>query len=263
MNAMLISREQKEAFQDRGLIKLEQRLPASVIEPARQLVYEKLIAAGLCDGDDWIGPTQGNQGQFKLKSLKQCSYSRVFRALITDEIKTCLSELAGKQLNMTPPHSQLLFTAPFSSVMGTYTGCWDVPYAIWHTDLPPGLSTGLRGIQLFSFLDEVRPKSGGTLVVSGSHRLLSEFRHLPGKQLKRKLRKKPFFSDLMNRHYLLREQLMHEAAEVDGVLVKVHELTGKPGEVFAADMRLFHSLGDNCSEYPRLMVSQRFSVANS
>ena len=60
MNAMLISREQKEAFQDRGLIKLEQRLPASVIEPARQLVYEKLIAAGLCDGDDWIGPTQGN-----------------------------------------------------------------------------------------------------------------------------------------------------------------------------------------------------------
>ena len=145
--------------------------------------------------------------------------------------------------------------------MGAYTGCWDVPYAIWHTDLPPGLSTGLRGIQLFSFLDEVRPRSGGTLVVSGSHRLLSEFRHLPGKKLKKKLRQKPFFSDLMNRHYLMREQLMHEAAEVDGVLVKVHELTGKPGEVFAADMRLFHSLGDNCSEHPRLMVSQRFSGA--
>ncbi|HIG59467.1 MAG TPA: hypothetical protein EYQ22_01115 [Gammaproteobacteria bacterium] len=256
---MLISREQKKEFQDSGLIKLKQRLPGSVIEPARQLVYEKLIAAGWCNETGWIGPKLGNQGQFKLKSLKQCSHSRVFRALITDEIKSCLSELAGRQINMTPPHSQLLFTAPFTSVMGAYTGCWDVPYAIWHTDLPPGLSTGLRGIQLFSFLDEVRPGSGGTLVVSGSHRLLSEFRHLPGKKLKKKLRQKPFFSDLMNRHYLMREQLMHEAAEVDGVLVKVHELTGKPGEVFAADMRLFHSLGDNCSEHPRLMVSQRFS----
>jgi len=263
VNVMLISREQKKEFQDSGLIKLKQRLPGSVIEPARQLVYEKLIAAGWCNETGWIGPKLGNQGQFKLKSLKQCSHSRVFRALITDEIKSCLSELAGRQINMTPPHSQLLFTAPFTSVMGAYTGCWDVPYAIWHTDLPPGLSTGLRGIQLFSFLDEVRPRSGGTLVVSGSHRLLSEFRHLSGKQLKRKLRLKPFFSDLMNRHYLLREQLMHEAAEVDGVLVKVHELTGKPGEVFAADMRLFHSLGDNCSEHPRLMVSQRFSVDNS
>ena len=102
---MLISREQKETFQDRGLIKLEQRLPVSVIEPARQLVYEKLMAAGLCNEDGWIGPKQGNQGQPKLKSLKQCSHSRVFRAIITDEIKACLSELAGRQLNMTPPHS--------------------------------------------------------------------------------------------------------------------------------------------------------------
>ena len=67
----------------------------------------------------------------------------------------------------------------------------------------------------------------------------------------------------MNRHYLMREQLMADAVEVDGVQVKVHELTGKPGEVFAADMRLFHSLGDNCSDHPRLMVSQRFLVENS
>jgi ectoine hydroxylase-related dioxygenase (phytanoyl-CoA dioxygenase family) len=263
MNAMLISREHKETFQDRGLIKLEQRLPVSVIEPARQLVYENLIAAGMCNEDGWIGPKQGNQGYSTVKGLKQCSRSRVFRAIITDEIKACLSELAGRQTNIMPPHSQLLFTAPWPSVMGVYTGRWDVPYATWHTDLPPGLSTGLRGIQLFSFLDEVKPRSGGTLVVSGSQRLLSEFRHLPGKQLKRKLRQKSFFSDLINRDNLMRKQLMHEAAEVDGVLVKVHELTGKPGEVFAADMRLFHSLGDNCSEHPRLMVSQRFSVENS
>lgn len=60
----------------------------------------------------------------------------------------------------------LLFTRPQVTE-------WTVPVNAWHLDIPRLPIAGLSGMQMFTFLDTVVPRGGGTLVVTGSHRLLN------------------------------------------------------------------------------------------
>ena len=50
---------------------------------------------------------------------------------------------------------------------------------------------------------------------------------------------------------------MEEVGNIDGVPVKVVELTGGPGAVYFVDLRLLHSLGANTSDQPRMMIAHR------
>ena len=257
---MIINASEQQTFADTGLIRVEGLIPAAVIAPARELVYAQLARVGLWHDDTWIGLDDDTQShQLQQAGLKNVSKSRAFKSLVTPEVFAIAQQLAGGEaLRATAPMSQFLFTPPNASE-------WVVPYHNWHLDVPRLGELGAPGVQMFTFLDTVAPSGGGTLMVTGSHRLLNDQGFIRSHDLKTHLKQHPYFRDLMDKNLADRSGFMTETHFIDEVPLQVFELTGAPGDVFFTDLRLLHSLGANASRRPRLMVTQRFqreSIAN-
>ena len=143
---------------------------------------------------------------------------------------------------------------------------WTVPPLLWHADFPFDLPpTPLPGVKVFVFLTDVPPRGGGTLVVSGSHRLARRLAaEAPPAQRgdTRRMRLR-----LLDSHPWLRgltssaerddrvRRFMDEGATIDDVRVQVVELSGRAGEIVLTDPWLLHCRSLNCGNAPRFMRS--------
>lgn len=112
------------------------------------------------------------------------------------------------------------------------------------------------GIQAFVLLDTVEPRGGGTVALSGSHKL---HRQQGGVVLSAHhvLQRPPLYSALYSpsapdRHRLFTSHL------VDGVAVQVVEMCGVAGDVYLMDMRTVHAAAPNASKIPRMMLTSRY-----
>ena len=147
--------------------------------------------------------------------------------------------------------AQLLFTLPNATQ-------WTVPHALWHVDLPRFPESDPPGVQIFTFLDTVLPGGGGTLVVAGSHRLANEGRRIRSAEVKKILKREPYFQALFSEHETDRQRFLDEPVPVGDITLQVVELCGEPGDVFFTDLRLLHTIAPNASRAPRIMLTQRF-----
>ncbi len=161
---------------------------------------------------------------------------------------------------------QLLVTFPGAEMV------WDVPSEIWHSDFeydaPPNR---LFGLMIFSFLCDVEPKGGGTVVIDGSHRIVQEFvKTQPPEILKKmKLGRKALFQShpwlealtTQNEAQDRIERFMNTESEVFGVSASVNELTGKAGDVIVCHPWILHAVAPNCGTRPRMMSVQRVRLA--
>ena len=143
--------------------------------------------------------------------------------------------------------------------------------ALWHSDFdylsPPDQ---LAGALVFSFLSEVPPHSGGTAILVGSHRLVARFvtgqprdSLAPMKRARKALMKShPWLTTLgaAKGHDWLERQLGLEE-EIDGIRVRVDELTGAPGDVVIGHQWLMHAPAPNRAPQPRFMRIQRIHRA--
>lgn len=188
------------------------------------------------------------------KSAKKARALReVFTPALVRRIEALLGEPAAPTLANVPG---LLFTLPNAST-------WTVPRSIWHVDLPRLPLAGAPGIQAFVFLDDVPPAGGGTLVVTGSHRLLNDRGFLRSRQIKRSLKRTPWFAALFADRAADRRRFLLPGARVGDVEVQAVELHGKAGDVALTDLRLLHTLAPNASAQPRLMLTQRYLSASA
>jgi Phytanoyl-CoA dioxygenase (PhyH) len=146
---------------------------------------------------------------------------------------------------------------------------WDLPSTQWHLDFPArGSLQPLPGIRVLAFIDRVEPRSGGTLVLSGSHRLVES---LMSAGLARSGHSSEVREALAERHEWLSRlwrtsaiedriaRFMRDGAEIEGQPLRVVELTGGPGDVVLLHPRLFHAPSRNVGAKPRLMLSQLLS----
>jgi ectoine hydroxylase-related dioxygenase (phytanoyl-CoA dioxygenase family) len=256
----VISDQQRHAVAEQGLVKVTGLLDTDRLAAARDAVYARLEQQGLWRDDAWCA--EGDDVPARQKAgLKGLSQSRLFTQLVTEPVVDAARSLiaTGKVEQMTP-RTQLLFTPPGGFMPPD--GQWRVPHNIWHFDYARLSGAASPGVQLFTFVDRVGPRSGGTLVVAGSHRFLNDRGVIGSKEGKRVLKKMPFFGDLMDKRYVDRERFVDESEEVDGVSLRVVELTGEPGDAYFMDLRCMHSLGPNASARPRLMVTGRFMRAD-
>jgi ectoine hydroxylase-related dioxygenase (phytanoyl-CoA dioxygenase family) len=137
---------------------------------------------------------------------------------------------------------------------------WRLPVSGWHMD-----SSGRAGdplLVVFACLSPVRSRGGGTLVVTGSHRLTrvgSRYAGLRSADVRVRLADNhPWF------HYLLTrsdepdrtERLLSSGSIVEEVEVRIEELTGDTGDTFIMDPRLLHAVAPNSRDTPRLMLLQ-------
>lgn len=251
----MINQNQRQAFEETGLLRIEALIPLSLIEPAREMVLEGLKEAGYHDGDIWTcsHPLDWKTGNDLAKALKKrVRRTDTFTALATPETETIAKALGHNDtLKAHLKTPQLLFTPPGHAP-------WTVPHNIWHLDLPRLQPPGNYGVQFFAFLDKVRPQGAGTLVVSGSHKLLNDKGYLSSASVKKLLKREPYFSALFNKKHGDRGRFLNNEEYVEGTALKVVELTGEPGDVFFMDMRLLHTLAPNAQANPRIMVTHRY-----
>ena len=258
----MLSQEEKESFVKWGFVKIDALIPNEVVDPIREAVLDRLCRHGFWGEEGWKAPADA-EAKMKLRNtIKEISRSsKSLRPILTEQVLSYARNLvSGDEVEMSPPITQFLFTAPSSYVMnhdGRWNGKWEVPRNMWHLDMPRSRSIGPPGPEMFTFLNKVEPKGGGTLILAGSHRLLNDVDYLSSKGVKRKLKRHAYFRELTGKGDGDRSRFLEEIGYIDNVPVKVVELTGDPGDVYFIDLRLLHSLGANTSDQPRMMIAQR------
>ena len=258
MDVSSITPDERETFDRRGLLHLHGFLPHEVIAPARDAVLRAVSrsregAALVRDGqwhlDGWLRNGGVAAGAPLAKGAKHARALReVFTTALRERIEALLGEPAAPTLTK---HPALLFTLPNAQA-------WTVPRSVWHVDLPRLPGAGVPGVQAFVFLGDVPPTGGGTLVVTGSHRLLNDRGFLRSKQIKRALKREPWFAALFSEGCPDRQRFLRPGGRAGDVELQVAELHGKAGDVALTDLRLLHTLAPNASHQPRIMLTQRY-----
>lgn len=235
--------EQLAELDARGVLRLPGLLGADRVRVAREPVQSRLAR--------WAS-REGAGGRAKLRTSKVVSKKHPAVEALLDEpvLLSILQVLADGFDRAACRRPQLLVTLP-----GV-----EVP-TVWHVDMPRLASGGRPGVQLFTFLDTVEPRGGGTLVIAGSHRLLNDGRAIRAKQVRQLLRRESFFRTLYCIVPATAEEhvrLLNQDGLVGDVALEVLELTGAPGDVYLTDVRVLHTAASNATDRTRLMATHRF-----
>ena len=161
-------------------------------------------------------------------------------AILGPPLRAALDQLFGSAGWVEPPHQgQVLVTMPTGED-------WSVPHRQWHTDVGFDVPQDVPGgVKIWALLNDLEPGGGGTPQVAGSHRVIA--RHLSttderdfGTIRDEVLASDPWFADLTRETRPAEADFMTEAA-LDGIPVRVVELTGRAGDVY-----LTHQPGARC-----------------
>jgi hypothetical protein len=143
---------------------------------------------------------------------------------------------------------------------------WSPRGGLWHLDHPfsaPG--SAITGVNVFLFVADVGEQGGGTLVLRGSPALVARFVAEGGEVGDEKLAttRRRFFGS----REVLREmtsasgsdlaRFMGKDFDIDGVPVRVMELTGKAGDIVVCHPWMLHCPSANVADRPRIMRVSR------
>jgi hypothetical protein len=255
---MLTTSESAE-FAARGLVKYSDFLPAEQLATARRVIFQHLEQHGIAQDGRWRPADQlPSAGLFDAKPLiRSLDRHPAIIDLVGGKTPAAASALVGGRLDFSMrPSPGLLLTLPA-------TGSWTVPHQNWHQDIPRLPEAGPPGVQVFAMLDTVEPGGGGTLAVTGSHRLFNDGVRINSSDLRKRLKRLPYFAALMSEGTADRMRFMRAAGHVGDVELQVVEMTGEPGDVFFMDMRLLHTVAPNMRRIPRLMLTERYLLEHA
>jgi hypothetical protein len=251
--------DQLNEFDRRGVLCLRGLISADRVRGAREYVQRRLAQLGLWKDGAWcLGDSPRPQWPATgLKTSKVIGNKRPDVEALLEEpgLLAAVEALLGGGAfdRVAYPRPSVLFTLPNSDT-------WTVPTG-WHVDTPRLASGRQPGVQLFTFLDTVEPRGGGTLVVAGSHRLLNEGRFIRVNEIRQLLCREVFFRDLYSEGQSGvddRARLLGQTGAVADIALEVMELTGAPGDAYMTDLRLLHTAAPNATDRPRVMATHRF-----
>ncbi len=259
----ILTPEQLDEFDRRGVLRLGGLLSADRVRRAREHVQRRLAPLGLWREGAWHlesfprpqWPASGLKTSKAIGNKHPDVQALLEEPALLSAVDTLLRGRAFDRTAFRRP--QILFTLPNSET-------WTVP-TDWHVDSPRLASGRPPGVQLFTFLDTVEPRGGGTLVIAGSHRLLNDGRLIRAKELRRLLCREAFFRELCSGAPASAEdraRLLDRAGVVDDVVLELVELTGAPGDAYLTDLRVLHSGAPNAADRPRMMATHRFVRAD-
>jgi hypothetical protein len=181
-------------------------------------------------------------------------------AILTERVRGVLDDLLG-QGGWPPPRDwgRPLVTFP-------EPGAWEVPTRLWHWDNVCELHLDHpTALFVVSFIGSVAPGGGGTVILSGSPRLLlRQYLRLPEAQRRdsiARLRERfhrchPWLMALTGQAPSPADRVaafMAEETVVDGVPLRVVELTGEPGDMVFCHPVMVHCVAQNRGTRPRFM----------
>jgi hypothetical protein len=200
--------------------------------------------------------------------LKAAKHDPIQAKILTERVRGVLDDLLGQDA-WSPPGNWGRAIATFPC-----PGAWDVPTRRWHWDNPFFVNRDVEhptALFVVSFIGSVAPRGGGTLILSGSPRLLTQQeRRAPASQRgelgaevwDRFGRSDPWLMALTGHAPSPADRIaafMDRETIVDRVPLRVVELTGEPGDMVFCHPVMVHCVGPNRGERPRFMrIKQRF-----
>jgi ectoine hydroxylase-related dioxygenase (phytanoyl-CoA dioxygenase family) len=180
--------------------------------------------------------------------------------ILTERVRGVFDDLLGEGA-WSPPRnwgrSLVTFPGP---------GTWDVPTRHWHWDNPCELHLDHpTGLFVVSFIGSVAARGGGTLILSGSPRLLiQQERRIPASQRRDSItmswnrlhRSHPWLMALTGQAPSPADRVaafMDAETSVEGVPLRVVELTGEPGDMVFCHPVMVHCVAPNRGAWPRFM----------
>jgi ectoine hydroxylase-related dioxygenase (phytanoyl-CoA dioxygenase family) len=145
---------------------------------------------------------------------------------------------------------------------------WSVPGRLWHIDFHYTNDVApLFALKVFAFFGDVAPQGGGTLLVSGSHRVVERFVTTVPPETRTDYRAcriqfmkhDPWFRALARTEDPDPDRsarFMDSEHDADGIGVRVVELTGQPGDIVITHPWTLHHAAPNRASSPRLMRSK-------
>jgi hypothetical protein len=195
-----------------------------------------------------------------LGDLKRAKRSPIQQKIATARVRGVIDDLLGAG-NWRPPRDWGRALATFPE-----PGGWDVPTGLWHWDSPCGWhGEALNALFVVCFVGSVAPRGGGTLLLSGSPRLLmrQDAALTPEEQqgdaaTRRDLfhRSHPWLMALTGKAPSPADRIaafMDIETEIDGVAARVVELTGEPGDMVFCHPAIVHCVAPNRGAQPRFM----------
>jgi hypothetical protein len=252
----MLTTEQRDEFDRTGIVKLEGVFSETDAARMRDVVWAELAARHGMARDDpatWLpyGPT----------GMVTSKKHRAFEPILGPALRDALDDLLGPGRWSEPKHhGQVLITMPNADR-------WVVPSRLWHTDIGYESLDVLVGLKHWALVDTVEPGGGGTVQLAGSHRSLLRYVQLArpeNREYKRVrdgfLRSHPWLRSLAapDEDPDRNSRFMQDGMEIDGVPLKVVELTGKPGDVYLTSLWVMHATAPNASKRPRIMRSRSF-----
>ena len=245
---------QHEEFDRAGLLQLPGAIAAADVEAMCDRIWAHVRAEHGTERSDpatWLI-------EERLAGLRKVAGGPDFERIGSRAVRGALDGLLGEWTE-PPKWGALLVTFPRRDKTA-----WDVPVTVWHNDFVRYDSgSGLRAVQVFVLLNDIRPRGGATLVLTGSHHLVSRYAD-PAEDGPHPKRLRQV---LGSAHPWLRElwsgdggvdrvqRYMVDGFEVDGVPLRVVELSGGAGDVFFMHCDTFHAAAPNCLDEPRMMAT--------
>ena len=191
--------------------------------------------------------------------LQHLKTDPVFQAVRSTRLRAAIDAVLEGQPYDEPRSAGAFFLA-FPSA-----GNWGVPASGWHVDANYlSALTPPAGVRTHALFGDVGPRGGGTLLVSGSHRLVHKWfkDHPPpkdtrGEEFRRLLRDHPYIRDLHTEGDTETRiaRFMDRVEGVDGIPLQVVENTGAAGDVILLHPLVLHVAAPNAGTEPRFLLS--------
>jgi hypothetical protein len=253
----MLSREQRADLDHLGIIRLPAFLSRDAVGEMAGQLWRHLAEHDAIRREDpstWL--------RTRPSSFQPLVRSNAFAALAGPKTRMLLDGLFGPG-GWEPPRNwgQPLVCLPSRSDE------WDLPRRNWHLDIPAGRACReIPGVRLFAMLEAVEPRGGGTVVVTGSHRLtrLLAAESSDGERLRSaRMRRAMMRSSSWVRELFTGEpgpgrveRFMAAPSTESGVELQVVELTGEPGDLVVMDLRMLHAPAPNRGPRPRVVLGQ-------
>ena len=245
----MLTADQRDEFRVTGLLRLDGAFPRAAAEAMCGRLWEFLASQYAMRRGEPSTWTVEQPARFQ-----PVTHSGAFRPVGDGPLHAALDELLGPGQWARPRWwGRPLVTFP-------QDGPWELPARAWHFDCMP-VSAGQRPVQFFAFLSQVRPRGGGTLVLAGSHRLVAPYLGLGEAfrldRVRTSLASHPWLRGLWKRgdEGDRIQRYMNDGTIIDGVPLRVVELTGEPGDIILMHSDCFHAVAPNRLTEPRMMVT--------
>lgn len=255
----ILTDQQQRDFHSRGVVKLTGAFSEKHAAEQCAMIWQELREDyGILEHDrsTWRQPD---------KQLYRARDNPFHNTMVTAQIVDALDSVLGPGEWIRNGHSNwgsLLVTFPNATE-------WEVPQNPWHWDSTiPAHHHRVGAIQMFSLLTSMRPGGGATVFVEGCHRLLLQYyaalsadkrqdKHATHR--KRFMSSHPWLRELSGAERKIKDRkafFMQQGGLIDGVEVRVREMTGEPGDVYLLHPLLLHCWASNALDTPRMMRSK-------